>query len=267
MQKENLLPPELAITTSPDNPIEDETDDGQEPEQGPPDALAPAVQKEESQTPQKENSPKGGAVPDEEEIRRREVDSRVSKATAAADESLRQVLGLLADSPEKLERLRLESPDIYARLEQRVPEKLSKTAPTQSQAGPTMAGMLETLLREREQQDVIAWAAKKGIGEADLKARQAELEATARLLQKETSGIKDWQQAVEFAGSIVFPSTRTSPAVPPAIPGGSSSSAPVRVPARPDEESEIDQAAMRATGASQDEVRKFTEGDILPAPF
>ena len=223
--------------------------------------------KEEAPEPTKETSEskEEGSAP--EEGKDAEVNSRVSKATAKNDESMKQMLTLFKNSPEKLDEVQQENPELFQRLEERYPDFMESIKPSEAPAETKEVSELTALLSEmmdkNDNEEINSWAKEKGVGQDDLTARFDLLKRRAKVMLTNNL-VPDWSAAVEFAGEMVFPSTKSSGVDNGKLEqmGSQGSAAPLRTPAPTDDESQIDREAMAVTGVSKEDYDRYQSGDV-----
>lgn len=203
------------------------------------------------------NSEQGPAT-EVEDDKEKEIDSRVSKATAAASENLKKMLGLLKQAPGKLEELKAADPELHSKLQKAFPEEFQEAPKQEQRSDNELSTVLKSMLELREDEIIAKWGRDNKIPDGDLKAHTPNMKTTINVLLK--NGLAaTWDEGVRIAGEMAFPSVKTAPAdtsrrVPPTSPSN-------RIPAKKKEYSEIDEASMRATGVSAEEWESFQSGD------
>lgn len=216
-----------------------------------------------TQTEPKETAVKVEATNTPEEETNREIDRRVQQGVAKAKDDLSQVTALLANNPEKLQELKESNPDLYERLEIQVPDLKGSLTPKTENDKSELAAMVTDLLDANDEASMTSWADDRGIGEADYTARKALLKSKAKVLMKEKL-VPSWEDALNVAGGIVFPSTKTKIVDNTKLEklGNQGAKSVNRVPSNDDGVSDIDKASMKITGVSQEEHEQYTSDDI-----
>jgi len=125
--------------------------------------------------------------------------------------------------------------------------------------------MLTDLLDSNEKATMKSWASNHGIGDADYDSREALMKSRAKALLSNNL-VPTWAEAVETAGSMVFPNTKGSNVNNGKLESMASQGANPsnRTPKPEDEASAVEKAAMRITGASKADVQNIS--DELHAP-
>lgn len=219
-----------------------------------------AVNKEEVK---EEGTPKEEAAKNPDDETNREIDRRVQKGVAKAKEDLKQVTSLLVSNPEKLKELKKNNPELYQRLESQVPELKGSLEPATEQDKSELASMVTQLLDANDEASMQTWANSKSIPDADYEARKTELKSKAKILLKEKL-VPDWDTALDVAGGIVFPSSKTKSVDSTKLEklGNQGATTINKVPKSFDDMDALDKAAIEITGVSKEEYESYTSDEI-----
>jgi hypothetical protein len=243
--------------------------DSPKPEGNQPESKEPVKVESESKPeakPDVKDSDKGQPVKVEPKADDKEIAAAISKANEKTSRELDLVAGLLRDNPEKLQELQEKEPKLFEKLQRRIPDLVIPEKEDETPAKVSkLSEMLKALVKKDEERDFEDWRDMNGIADADFKERKAILEDNARTLYDE-GVVKDWNQAIHFAGKIVFPHLDTKPVDNTKLSKlRGQSSTPSKVAPAKSGMSEEDYAIMKREGMTEDDYKK-TQTDEIFAP-
>lgn len=241
--------------------LESEGSQEEETPEGQPEGKTEEVQ----EPPKKESSEETGSTAKEDE-KNVEIETRVSKATAKNDESLKSMLKLFKGKPEKLKELEENNPELFERIKQREPDFLNSLSPDEPETPDEveeLSSLLKEMMDKEEKKDAKTWADAHEISDEDYEEREANMLRKARVLLK-NSLVPNWDKAVEVAGGITFPHTASSGVSEGKLDdlGNSGTKVNKNIQKTNDDLDETDKESMVITGASEEEFNKYQQEEI-----